>query len=805
MATNPAQPPLDPNPPQPTDERFDELSGVYGFFRRHQKKLLYTAGLFTLLTFSITGPMMDLMRELFGARQALSTIAVGGKRVELQLQDYAIGTKLANSAGAAIPWGVLPPLDAGDGGRTELGDVLAILRRAAIEEGIEVSMVEVDRAIEALREERKVESAVRLATNMSFESLAQFRETMAEALRIGTYIRLQTLAVDSTEAQVLAQVTRDREKITLRTATFDEKKLEEQLKAATQLSDDDLKKWLEAKTDREKMQLQIYDLPRAELRFCGLLLADGQFDPEQWKDDYLKDFTVAEDQLQGYYEQEKARFKLENGEFKPFDDATVKAELTRIVQAEQVMNRLLAAVREQQTAALKPANDALASAQAEKAQAESTLRDLEQQLANKKVEVAAKEVEAQAKPDDAALAAAVAALKAEQEKLANDVFAQQGVPAAKEALVKEAQTALETARAGFDLNVAFADLTKDKKGGVQKAMSGVKNADELKDLDAAGLELGTWAQSATGTSLQNKGDLAFGPARTSKAVLLYQATAVDTKPLKTWDKLKPLLEGAYWTEQAKKQGEEKKKLMEETLLRLAKEKMPEKIAEIEAKRQSRIDEKVATWEKQTQDGIAEADSVLAKTGLGQQATAAWTRKRDTLKSELGMKAQRITEFTAEVGKLIDGEIAEEAKKHYHTVLDAAAAEAGFTMSDVGPFARDLSKQPRFDKAYDPTVVYLFRNQSELKIDEATGVMQDFANRRWYVAACTKVEPLGIADVTRREFEALRTGSGRSSYADLQAFQLYSQGFTREALEQRYDLRRPVGEQREPAPAGDQPK
>jgi hypothetical protein len=795
MATNPAQPPLDPATPQPHEERYDELSGVYGFFRRHQKKLLYTAGLFTLLTFSITGPMEELMREWFGARQAMSTIAVGGKRVELQPIDYTIGTRVANSLGAAVPWGVLPPLDAGEGGRTELGDVLAILRRAAIEEGIEVSMTEVDRAIEAFREERKVESAVRLATNMSFESLAQYREVMAEAMRIGMYIRLQTLAVDSTEARVLDQVIRDKEKITLRVATFDEKKLEEQLKAATTLGDEDLKKWLDGKNDRERMQMQVFDLPRAELRFCGFLLADGQFDPEQWKDDYLKDFTVTDDQLKSYYEQDKEqRFKLEDGTFKPFDDAAVKAELTRLVQAEQVLNRLLAAVRERQTLALKPANDALALAQAEQGQAATRSQELEQKQGEKKVELSAKEAELAAKPDDAALQAAVATLKTEAEAIANEVFAHQGIGPAKEALVKESQQAIETARTGFDLYAAFAELTKDKKGVVQKAMTGLKNADELKDLDAAGLELGKWPQAATGTSLQNKGDLAFGPARTSKAVLLYQATAVEPKPMKAWDKLKPLLEGAYWTEQAKKQGEEKKKLMEEALLRLAKAKMPEKITEIEAKRQSRIDEKVTAWEKLNQDGIAEADKVLAKAGLGQQATAAWKAKREKLQAELGLKAQRITEFTAEIGKTIDSEIATEAKKHYHSVLDAAAAEAGFTVAEVGPYARELSQKPRFDKAYPPHVVYLFRSQSQLAVDEATGVLQDFANRAWHVAVCSKVEPLGVADVSRREFEALRTGSGRSSYADTQAFMVYSQAFTREAVEQRYELQRPAGEQ-----------
>ena len=46
MATNPVQPPVSPAPTPGPDAHYDELSGVYGFFRRHQKKLLYTAGMF---------------------------------------------------------------------------------------------------------------------------------------------------------------------------------------------------------------------------------------------------------------------------------------------------------------------------------------------------------------------------------------------------------------------------------------------------------------------------------------------------------------------------------------------------------------------------------------------------------------------------------------------------------------------------------------------------------------------------------------------------------------------------------------
>src|SRR5689334_736746 len=108
MATNPVHPPLTPSTPPPADHKYDELSGVYGFFRRHQKKLLYTAGLFTLLTFSISGPMMAAASEVFGTKRTMPTIEVNGKRVHLEPEDDMYGDELARKVRNAIPPGVLP-------------------------------------------------------------------------------------------------------------------------------------------------------------------------------------------------------------------------------------------------------------------------------------------------------------------------------------------------------------------------------------------------------------------------------------------------------------------------------------------------------------------------------------------------------------------------------------------------------------------------------------------------------------------------------------------------------------------------
>ena len=51
--------------------------------------------------------------------------------------------------------------------------------------------------------------------------------------------------------------------------------------------------------------------------------------------------------------------------------------------------------------------------------------------------------------------------------------------------------------------------------------------------------------------------------------------------------------------------------------------------------------------------------------------------------------------------------------------------------------------------------------------------------------------------SRREFESLRTGDGRNSFAMQQSFGAWQRAFGREAIEKRLGLERPAGEQKAP--------
>jgi len=787
MSTTPEESQDTPAP----ESDFDELTGVYGFFRRHQMKLLYTAGLFTLLTFSIGGSIQGMVGGIFTEERERSTISVNGERVKLTDEDYNYGSRLARNL-RAVPYGVMLQVLPGEGGSSELGEVLAIMRRAAIAEGIEPSLKEVDRAIEATREESKVESAAKLAVTAGFGSLAEYRQVVMEAMRIGMFTRLQLLALDTSDAEAMRQALLHQEKVSFKVATFDEQARQDEMKEKSELTDDDLKSWLEDQSERQKIQMGAFDLPTVKLRFAALLWGEGQFNPEEWTDGVLKDYPITDAQLKNYYDVDKDFFKIEDkDEYRPFDDEAVKAELTRMVQAERVMLDLNTKLKAVQTAVVQPFSDAVASTQNDFNTAQQSTRDAKKAEAMKDLELVDKEAELAKDLENAELKAAVEALKAEKTTLKSAAVAAEAAETAAKTALEAAQKAESDTRTGFDFVAEFNKLVEGKSGFVHKELDKQVTAEALQDLDALGLELGHWERSMAATSLRSAGFIGNAPGRTYKASVIYQALEMEAQPLKAWEELKPLCEDAYYTEKAVAEGREKVTAMTDALLRLAKEKIPEFVAERAKERQGRVDKAVEEWEAEVTADIAKSQEMLKTDGLGTKATQAWQRKLDSKQRELGAKDTRVTGITSLIDREIENEIKEEATKSFAEVLDAAAAETGYTVTEFGPLPRFLTQRPRFDQDYDATVVYTFLQHGEMEAGDAVGPVTDIAERRSHVITCKSVVPLTAEDLTRREFESIRKPFGTRQNQNGQRL-----AFTKEALEARYQLERPVAEQPE---------
>ena len=103
------------------------------------------------------------------------------------------------------------------------------------------------------------------------------RVKAASRLQVGQSVRIPPLPdqaaparpadskISPADAALMRELVCDREKVTLKVATFDMKALEEQLEAKGDVSEDDIKAWLEEKPEAEKNRLQIYDTNRVAL------------------------------------------------------------------------------------------------------------------------------------------------------------------------------------------------------------------------------------------------------------------------------------------------------------------------------------------------------------------------------------------------------------------------------------------------------------------------------------------------------------------------------------------------------------
>jgi len=359
-----------------------------------------------------------------------------------------------------------------------------------------------------------------------------------------------------------------------------------------------------------------------------------------------------------------------------------------------------------------------------------------------------------------------------------------------EAGLDSAKEAEQQARVDFDLAAQFAELTKDKAGFVVKETSELRDAEELADLDELGLDLGKWPKANLATAIQTAGGLGQGPAQTSKGVILYHVLEADPTPLKPWEELKPLVEEAFYSKKATDEVIAKNRAIQEVILRLAKEQMPEFVKEKADGRQARIDEELADWEKGVNEEIAKAEQNLKIAGLGERAKKAWEQNLKSKQGELAGKQARIKSTEMTVDRDIENEVKAEALKHYGAVIEAAAEEVGYDLVELGPMPQSLSSRPRFDDNYDKVTKYVYRMHNELEAGVATGPI--YQNRMSTVIVCTEVLPLEAEDVTRREFEMLR-----NNFAARQLGAMLGASFTQEALAERYKLEKPVGEQDAP--------
>jgi hypothetical protein len=747
---------------------------AFDFFRRYQKAILYTAGFFALITFSITGALMNFFDNLFvGSQPSASLVLPDDRTVNVTPEDAEIGSLLARGQHGLVP--VLPPF-LGDDDRQHASEILAALRRLAIESGIEYSEAEAREAIaqtlKLLATENLTE--VQLAQRLNFTSATPFRKLVGEALRISTYLRMAALAIDVTDKALVDDLLANRELITLQVASLDKRKIETELKK-TPVTDEQLQEWV-AKLPEKEQTLFRHSSNRVGLKAVGLL--HEKFDPAQWPDE-LKDKQYGEEVLnQRYMLDRELRWRKARPEAasQPQSGPTTRDDKGGTGEAEKkdgepkkggphadaqdpasrpatdpagvgVTPQTQPATQEPAVqgppAATQPADPYVPFDQVRETirkilQTEDVVRALWGKVQEKMAAHLKDAIEARNKAAEevtkaqTAVADAEKALKAgpETDALKKAVDDAKAAQKAKEEAKTAADEAVDARRKEFDAVQAFRDLAKDKDGNERAGLATFHKpepqlADGLKDLG----DLGTWTNTWVATAMDAEGDLGTQVQSTDKASFEFQVGTVVKRPLKDFAEIKTQAEAEYWKKRADEAAKTRIETFEAALVRLAKDARKAEIEKLENEKRKNIDDRLEEWRRATRQKLEDARKTLAgirdRTSRGHQA---WSKVVADLEAQLAKEGEEKERIEKALNAEVDAEIKGEARKAYAQVLAAAAAEAGLEVTAIGPHHRELHNEPRFHDRFPEAVRFLW---SQKRIPPPAPDVTDEAVRKTY--------------------------------------------------------------------------
>lgn len=294
-------------------------SEAFGFFQKHQKLIVMTAGMFVLLTFSIPFALQNIFEDIGGPKATYPVMEVPGMGKVLVDEDdvrAARGIKRVWGDGQAIGLIVFPGLNTGRSD-SDVQDRLAALRALAVASGIDASADDVEkviqRAIEVNRSigESPFTSAEALAARVQQSprpDMTLFREQVREALRVSTFLRLTGLGAGSSRSEALVQLLKEHEHFTFEVAAFDGEARREELEKALENDEKTLQDWL-AGLDDAKSERFRKPANKAAIKIAAL--EHAAFNWESFKAD-LGETQVGDDQVRDHYlANREQRYKVE--------------------------------------------------------------------------------------------------------------------------------------------------------------------------------------------------------------------------------------------------------------------------------------------------------------------------------------------------------------------------------------------------------------------------------------------------------------------------------------------------------------
>lgn len=755
------------------------------FFRKYQRVILYTAGIFALVSFSISAPILGFFDSLFRKQLPNPTMRIGDEVVDVTVEDLGVGSQVAMLQ-RFLPTIVMPNFVPEDED-TNRREIYAAVRRLAIHYGIEISEDEVGRAIQqAVDIVPAAESALDLARIARLTSVGELQKLIGESLRMGTFLRLQSLAADVTDASLVGQLVRDQEFLMLDIATLDEEALQTELEKE-EVSDETLSTWVADLEDFDRRSRGYLGDPLYRLQLAYADLA--AFDPAGFAAE-LGEKEFSDDEVDNFYVMNRASLFLkpkaekEDGEDKQGDEEKKDEESTDADQD--------AADQEKQEDDYLPLDDALKASIRKRLAAESVLRKLWDQVGerfreaqvsgNEAIEAAQVAVEEKQKERDTAAERGEAADATEEEKAA--LTAADEALTAATAAVTAAEEALTATRKSFDAKAAFEEFAAGRAGvGVLDTGEELLSAAKIGEL----APIAPWKGVITVTEAQ---PLSTQVQRSPSAVFHTRLVDADLSPVRPLEEIRDKVRADYFKKRAEDLAQERSDAFEKAIKDLALAKATEEVAKVETARDERVEERFNEWRTGVESDLEEARKTLEALGGSDPNRRVYKAAADRvakLEADLGGADAKRTEIAEEEKKTSDEETSDIAKGKYGEVLAEAAQANGFTVASFGPYKRDLSRTGAPRESFPKPIRYVFWSGDTSNLDkgEATDLLQDFTGRSRHLAVITDVQKGDLSSITRRQLL-----QARASEAGLRRVTAVGQSFTLDAIKQRYGWQAP---------------
>lgn len=757
------------------------------FFRKNQG-LILVLGVILLVIFSISGPILDTARNWFTPSRPLPSIQVKGRRVELTPEDYEMSSLVRRMVMGDSVYNVLPNLNQpGDRGSEDTPDVLAALRRIAIEYGIEASYDDADRVIEgalaAMNRDRPDDQQFDAdALGGGRGSALTVRTAIFEGLRIATLVRSLGFSVDTSEAALLQQIADEIEKVEIEGVFISEADFEDTIRESFDAMDEaaqgeTLIAYLDDLDPGPRRPFE--DVNRHDVEFFGFnfegaedrqaivarlaeldLIDLGETELESWED------SITDDQVEVFVTRTRRYLyrkpepvgdgeegdggegsEGESGEGETSEGDATEGETTEgeTAEGETTAGETTAgegdAESQDDEVDQKPAEEEFIEPEGADVRFRMVLEEAMRSLRDKIEDELEAHIEAQARTLDEILSRLSVAELDRDEAFVNldKVREESGLgtdeyKAAKDVcdetvdVITAGEDELKAARYGilqsFDLAEAWSRLTEGLSNAVTIRTEEQLPQDDLKEFEP----IGGWELASTVELLshdrQPVGSTVFHSKSHVFGVRLMDRTE---KPLQDLEDIRDDAVDSYVASEAKQMVEENVEAFEERVEELARAAAAEKIAEVEGGKDAKVDERYQEWltEKESERSELQAALDALPAGAARQAVQRFESLIADLDEELAEKDERREDYAEIVQEEIDEEVDELVSERTDEVFANAAAAEGIELKRTGALPSDLRLDGRNQWTYDSFVRSVFFSQAIQSLEKVGDITDGF--------------------------------------------------------------------------------